>query len=123
GPYNPVRGLRFNAHKVLIDPYARAFQGKVDYRADVFAFKPLQGFEDLVLDDTDDSHGVPKSIVVHDHFDWGDDRAPDVPWVDTVVYELHVRGFTERHPDVPESIRGTYAGVASDAAIAHIRSL
>jgi glycogen operon protein len=126
GPYEPQRGHRFNPHKLLVDPYAHAVAGKVDYHAPVFGYAPaLPGEErhDRTLDLRDDAWGVPKSVVVDPTFDWAGDHPPEVPWPDTVVYELHVKSFTRRHPDVPSAIRGTYLGVASDAAIAHMKSI
>jgi glycogen operon protein len=126
GPYDPTRGHRFNPSKLLVDPYALALSGKTDFRAPVFGYVPsLMGrvASDLVRDLRDDASGVPRSIVVDTSFDWGGDEPPEVPWSDTVVYELHVKGFTRRHPGVPKEQRGTYLGVASDAAIAHLLSI
>jgi glycogen operon protein len=126
GPYDPSRGHRFNPYKLLVDPYARALSGKVDYRAPVFGYAPPMPGEarhDRVMDARDDAWGVPRSIVVDPAFDWGEDAAPETPWPDTVIYELHVKSFTKRHPGVPEAERGTYLGVACDAAIAHLQSI
>ena len=102
GPWEPEVGHRFNANKLLIDPYARALTGTVDWQAPVFGY-PL-GEDDLTVDEQDDAWGVPKGIVIDDSFDWGDDRRPDIALNDSVIYELHVKGFTERHPDLPEDI-------------------
>ena len=123
GEYNPKLGHRFNANKVLSDPYARAFAGKTDYHAPVFGYSKKPIDEDTTADPRDDAWGVPKSIVVHDAFDWTGDKSPEVPWADTVLYELHVKGFTRRHHGVPSELRGTYGGVASDAAIEHLKSI
>ncbi len=126
GPYDPAHGHRFNASKLLVDPYARALSGKTDFGAPVFGFTlptPGQSMTDLVQDTRDDAAGVPKSIVIDPSFDWEGDESPEVPWPDTVVYELHVKGFTRRHAGVPKAHRGTYLGVASDAAIAHLISI
>jgi len=120
GPYEPSRGLRFNPFKLLADPYARAFVGKADVRA------PLWGFaapDDRVRDEHDSARGVPKCVVVDGRFDWRGDRAPDVPWRDTVLYEAHVKGMTMRMPGVPEAHRGTYRGLGSDAVIAHLTDI
>ena len=133
GPFEPSAGHRFNPSKLLVDPYALALAGSVDWDAPVFGY-PVDGSEgdgpegdgpeaDLRLDDRDDAWGVPLSVVVDGAFDWGDDRRPDTPWHRSVIYELHVKGFTKRHPDVPEPLRGTYAGLASPAAIQHLRRL
>lgn len=123
GPYDPERGMRFNPAKLLIDPYAAALTGPVDPRAAVFGY-PLQAPEtDLVRDDADDADGIPKGLVVDGRFDWEGDRLPNTPWHETVIYEVHVKGFTMQHPDVPEPLRGTYAGLASDASIRHFKEL
>jgi len=123
GPYDPARGLRFNGAKLLVDPYARAVTGKVDWSAPVHGYDVLSPQRDLAPDSQDDTWGVPKSVVVADLFDWGGDMRPETPWPRSVIYELHVRGFTMRHPGVPEQNRGTYAGLASPAAIDHLRRL
>jgi isoamylase len=116
GPYDPTRGLRFNSSKLLIDPYARAISGEL--RWDGPLFDGPDG-----LDGRDSAAAVPKAVVVDERFDWQDDRRLDTPWSDTVIYEVHVRGFTRRHPDVPEALRGTYAGLAHPASIAALCSL
>jgi isoamylase len=122
GPYDPDRGHRYNPAKLLLDPYARAIEGQVDWNPSMFGY-PLGG-DDLVADDRDSAPHMPKSVVVHDTgFPWGDDRHPDVPWADTVIYEAHVRGFTMRHPDVPAHQRGTYAAMGSPPVVEHLRRL
>ncbi len=121
GPYDPDRGHRFNPAKLLLDPYARAVEGRVDWDDSVFGYRV--GADDLVPDDRDSAPHVPRSVVVHDGFPWGDDRRPDVPWADTVIYEAHLRGFTMRHPDVPVHQRGTYAAMGSPAVVDHLRRL
>jgi glycogen operon protein len=123
GPYAPEEGHRFNRNKLLVDPYARAIEGTIDVRGPVYAYPRDRVVDDLAFDPRDDAAHKPKCVVTGDHFDWGDDRRPGVPWADAVLYELHVRGFTRTHPDVPEAQRGTFLGVASDAAIEHLRSL
>jgi isoamylase len=112
GPWDPARGLFHNPAKLLVDPYARAMEGDfVEHRA-------------VYGDNADDSAPyVPRSIVIHDAFPWGGDLPPRVPWADTVIYELHVKGFTQRHPGIPPELRGTYAGLAHPAAIEHLTSL
>ncbi len=121
GAYDPTRGQRFNRHKLLLDPYARAVDGDLTLHDAVFghAGDPYSG----VPDERDSAPYVPRSVVVHDDFPWGTDRLPDVPWADTVIYELHVRGFTRRHPGVPEQLRGTYAGLGHPASIEHLAGL
>jgi isoamylase len=121
GPYEPRRGLRCNPAKLLLDPYARAIEGVVDWDDTVFGYRV--GDDDLVRDDRDSAPHVPRSVVVHDGFPWGEDRRPTVPWADTVIYEAHVRGFTMRHPDVPEHQRGSYAAMGSPPVIDHLQGL
>ncbi len=123
GRYAPREGLRFNANKLLIDPYARALCGAVDWDTPVFAYRLGSRTEDLTRDVHNSARGVPKSVVVDDSFDWGDDRPPNVAWSETIVYETHVKGISMRHPDVPEHLRGTYLGLASEPIIEHLRSL
>jgi glycogen operon protein len=127
GPYAPNEGHRFNPAKLLIDPYAKAIDGVVDHEseASLLPYVPDgQGDnDDLEPDDEDDASAVPKSVVIDDAFIWEGDRHPNVPWADTVIYETHVKGFTMRHPDVREDLRGTYAGLASDAAIGYLHDL
>jgi len=125
GPYDPVAGRRFNPHKLLIDPYAKSIEGPVQWeRANTLPYPPGPDADaDLVPDNHDDSAAIPKCVVIDPHFDWEDDRAPATPWPDTVIYELHVKGFTRRHPGVREDLRGTYAGLASEEALAYLRAL
>ena len=126
GPYAPDEGHRFNPDKLLIDPYAKAIEGVVDWAhdANVFPYVPNGGEDDdYEPDDEDDAGAVPKSVVVDPRFDWEGDVRPDVPFADTIIYETHVRGLTMRHPDVREDLRGTYAGLASEPAIAYLRDL
>jgi glycogen operon protein len=123
GPYAPREGHRFNANKLLVDPYARALDGAVDLRGPIYGHRRDRDRDDPAMDPVDDAAGVPKGVVVGGSFDWSGDVAPGVPWHQAVVYELHVKGFTMRHPDVPEHHRGTFLGLASDAVIAHLRSL
>jgi glycogen operon protein len=126
GSYAPPEGHRFNPAKLLIDPYAKAIDGVVDWAhdANVLPYVP-DGTEDadLELDDEDDAAAMPKSVVIDDDFEWEGDRPPRIPFANTVIYETHVKGFTMRHPGVREDLRGTYAGLASDGAIAHLVDL
>ena len=123
GPYDPGRGLRCNPFKLVIDPYARALAGPVRWEAHPWAYPFDQPGDDWVLDDESDAWGVPKGVVVDDEFDWRDDAPPAIPWHETVIYEAHVKGLTQLHPDVPPELRGTYAGVAHPAIIEHLKSL
>ncbi|MGI5233109.1 glycogen debranching protein GlgX [Actinoallomurus sp. CA-142502] len=120
GPYDPAQGLRCNPAKLLLDPYARAIQGEVEWNEALFAYR----FADPGARNDDDSAPyVPKSVVVNPFFDWGDDRAPRTPYHETVIYEAHVKGLTRRHPDIPEAERGTYAGLANPVMIDYLREL
>ncbi len=123
GPYAPREGHRFNPAKLLVDPYARALDGAFDPRGPVYGYRQDLTRGAYVADERDDAASKPKGVVVDGAFDWGDDAPPRVPWRDMVLYELHVKGFTRLHPDVPEALRGTYLGLASDVAIAHLQAL
>ena len=124
GPWDPGAGHRFNPHKLLIDPYAKAIEGPILWEAgNVLPYEPDGEDADLVRDETDDVDAIPKAIVVDSGFDWEGDRPPATPWNETLIYEVHVKGFSKRHPGVREDLQGTYAGLASDDAIAHLRSL
>ena len=121
GPWEPSAGHRFNPAKLLIDPYAKAIEGPIAFdRARVLAYAP--GQED-VLDEEDSAPAIPRSVVTDDSFDWEGDAPLRRPWAETVIYELHVKGFTQRMPGVRDDLRGTYAGLASDAAVGHLRDL
>ena len=126
GNYDPAAGLRYNPDKFLLDPYAKAIAGSVTWGPEVFGYTwPEEGDapDDSVRSELDSLDHMPRCVVVDPHFPWGDDRAPNTPWSDTVIYETHVRGFTMRHPDIPEELRGTYAGLAHPAAIDHLTKL
>jgi glycogen operon protein len=123
GPFDPAAGLRFNPHKLLVDPYARALAGQVNWDAPVFAYQMGADQADLTFDDRDDAWGVPRGVVIDDTFDWEDDRPPRTPFHESIIYETHVQGMTGTHPHIPHRIRGTYAGLASPPVIAHLRSL
>ena len=112
GPYDPAAGQLHNPAKLLIDPYARAIEG--DFVDDVACY-PGNGLDSAPF--------VPRSVVVVDAFPWGNDPRPNTAWEDTIIYELHVRGFTARHPDIPADLRGTYAGLAHPAAISYLKEL
>jgi len=120
GPWVPEQGLRCNPAKLLLDPYAKAIDGQVQWEEAVY---PYRFDEPDVLDERDSAPFVPRSVVIDPSFDWGDDRHPDTPWHTTVIYELHVKGFTKTHPRIPASLRGTYAGLAHSAAIEHLKAL
>ena len=123
GPYEPERGHRFNPAKLLIDPYAKAVSGPIRWSDELFGYTVGHPDADLSRDARDSAGGMPKCVVVDPAFTWGDDRAPGTPWNRTVVYECHVRGMTMRHPGVPEHLRGTYLGLASDPVVDHLVGL
>ena len=123
GPYRPEDGHRFNPHKLLLDPYARSIVGGLRWHDALFGYRIGHADGDLSFDRRDSAAWMPRCEVVETAFSWGDDRAPHVPWHDMVIYEAHVRGLTMRHPQVPEPLRGTYAGLASAPVIDHLRRL
>ena len=123
GPYKPEQGHRFNPHKLLVEPYARHLSGSLRWSDAHFGYRLGHRQEDLSFDRRDSAAGMPKCRVIDPAFTWGDDRPPRVPWHDTIIYELHVRGFTMRHPEVPATQRGTYAGLASAPVIDYLRRL
>jgi glycogen operon protein len=123
GPYDPSAGHRFTPAKVLLDPYAKAIAGTVEWSDEMFGYRIGDAAADLAPDDRDNVAFVPKSAVIDPAFTWGDDRLPRTPWHRTVIYEVHVKGFTARHPDVPEAVRGTYAGLAAPASVEHLQRL
>src|SRR3954470_8212238 len=125
GPYDPASGKRFNPAKLLIDPYAKAIEGGVDWgAANVLPYVPsLDEDADLDHDDEDSAAAIPKCLVIDPTFDWGEDRPPNHPWHEMVIYEAHVKGFTRLSNDVREDLRGTYAGLASEPALEYLKSL
>jgi glycogen operon protein len=123
GPYDPEAGHRFNPFKLLIDPYAKSLTGVVRWSESMFGYRLGDPAGDLSFDDRNNVANVPKGVVVDQAFSWGEDHRLNTPWEHTVIYEVHVKGMTMRHPDVPESLRGTYAGLASPAIIEYLQSL
>jgi glycogen operon protein len=122
GPWDPEKGHRFNFNKLLVDPYAKAIAGKVEWNAPIFPYDLAAG-DPLKMDTQDSADGVPKSVVIDESFDWEGDGAPDTPLPDSVIYEVHVKGFSIRNPDVPANLRGTYAGLAHLASIEYLKKL
>ncbi|MGO4341594.1 glycogen debranching protein GlgX [Pedococcus sp. 2YAF34] len=125
GPWRPQEGLRYNPHKLLLDPYARAVEGEVRWGPEVYAHpvnQQLRG-DDVIRGTLDSAGAMPRCVVVRDDFDWGDDQHPHTPLADSVVYEAHVRNITMLHPEVPEHLRGTYAGLCHPAVIAHLKAI
>ena len=123
GPYAPADGHRFNPAKVLLDPYAKAVAGSVAWDDALFGYRPGEAETSATPDPRDSAAFVPKCVVVESAFSWGDDRLLRTPWHKTVIYEVHVKGFTARHPQVPPELRGTYAGLASPPALEHLKRL
>ncbi|HTT75436.1 MAG TPA: glycogen debranching protein GlgX, partial [Candidatus Binataceae bacterium] len=123
GPYDPLMGNRFNSKKLLLDPYAKAIDRTLAWDDRVFGYQLGNPDSDLVQDASDSGPVMPKSVVVDSRFAWGGDRRLNIPWHETILYELHVKGFTACHPDVPDHLRGTYAGLASAPVIQYLRSL
>lgn len=120
GPWDPASGKRFNEHKLLIDPYAHAIDGPLLDKGPIYSYD----FNNTELKDHHDSASyVPKGVVINPYFDWGGDRQLDIHTEDTVIYEINVKGFTQTHPEIPEHLRGTYAGLASEPAIRHLKKL
>jgi isoamylase len=125
GPYDPGAGHRFNPAKLLLDPYAKSIEGPIRFQeANVLPYVPnALADDDLEPDDEDDADAIPKCVVIDPNFDWQGDRPPSTPLSESVIYEVHVKGFTKRHPDVREDLRGTYAGLADPAALSYLKSL
>ena len=123
GPYEPQNGHRFNPNKLLLDPYACAYVGELEWNPALFGYQMESG-DDTTFDERDSAPFMPKCVVVDPDFDW-EGRPGRVchPWDDTILYETHVKGFTKLHPDVPEKLRGTYAGLASEAALTYLKKL
>jgi glycogen operon protein len=123
GPFEPENGFRFNPNKLLIDPYAKAISGDIQWDDSMFGY-PLGNQEaDLKLDTQDSAGGMPKSIVIDPTFNWGDDKKPGVPLSDSIIYEVHVKGFTATHPGIDRKERGTYAAMASPDAVQYLQTL
>jgi isoamylase len=123
GPYEPPKGLRFNPAKLLIDPYAKAITGAIKWSNDLFAYKVGSDLDDLEPDPDNSAGGVPKSVVIDSAFTWDNDHSLHVPYNRTIIYECHVKGMTQCHPDVPPELRGTYLGLCSDPMLEYFTSL
>ncbi|MFC1765012.1 glycogen debranching protein GlgX [Planctomycetota bacterium] len=121
GPWKPLEGHRCCPAKLLLDPYAKAIEGDVQWNPALYPVSEALGKDRP--NESDSAAYVPKSVIVDTQFDWGDDQWPDTPWHQTIICEMHVKGFTQRHPDVPEDLRGTYAGLAHPAAIEYLQQL
>src|ERR1700712_3194525 len=122
GPYDPENGQRFNANKLLIDPYAKAIASTVEWNDAMFGYDLSTG-DDRQMSETDSAPYAPKSVVIDSRFDWQDDKRPFIPYHKTIIYEAHVKGFTQQHPGIPENIRGTYQAIAHPVIIEYLKSL
>ena len=124
GPYEPEHGHRFNANKLLLDPYAKRLAGRLVWSDAHFAYRTGSAREDLSFDRRDNARGMPKAVVVDETFNWGRrETRPNIPWEDTIIYEAHVKGLTQKREDVPPDLRGTYGGLSSPAMIDHLKRL
>jgi isoamylase len=123
GNYEPQKGLRFNANKLLLDPYAKAIGRELKWADEVFGYQLGHAEQDLSFDERDSAAFAPLGMVTDGNFDWSGDKRPSIPWHETVIYEAHVRGLTMLHPEVPEDLRGTYSGLVSEPILAHLKKL
>lgn len=123
GPYDPVNGHRFNPSNLLIDPYAKAIAGTIQWNDALFGYELGHEAEDLQISKKDSAPFIPKCVVIDDHFDWHDDRAPKIPYHRSIIYETHVKGFTNLHPEIPDDIKGTYAAMGHPVTIDYLKKL
>ncbi|NJO07886.1 MAG: glycogen debranching protein GlgX [Chloroflexaceae bacterium] len=123
GPYNPAQGHRFNPNKLLMDPYAKAMTGPIQWNDTMFGYPVGHERGDLAFDERDSAPYMPRCVVIDSNFPWGDDRPLNIPLHESIIYELHVKGFTYRNPEVPEPLRGTYTALASPPIIHYLKSL
>jgi isoamylase len=123
GPYSPSEGHRFNPAKLLLDPYAKSIAGPIRWSDALFGYTIGDPDADLSMDERDSVDGLPKCVVVDPAFSWGQDAPLRIPWHKTLIYEMHVKGFTARHPKVPKELRGTYAGLTHPAVVDYLKSL
>jgi len=123
GPYRPEHGHRYNPNKLLLDPYARRLAGALRWSDALFGYRMSSPRADLSYDRRDSASAVPKGVVTAERFDWGEDRRPQIPWSESVIYETHLRGLTMRLEAVPERLRGTAAALGHECTVAHLRSL
>lgn len=122
GPYDPQCGHRFNPHKLLLDPYALAIGRDLQWDDSLFGYPVGDEQADLRMDDRDNGAFAPLAMVLDTAFTWGDDRPPQIAWPETVIYEAHVKGLTMLHPEVEPAVRGTYAGIASEPVLDHLKN-
>lgn len=123
GPYEPENGHRFNPNKLVLDPYAKAISGTIEWDDSLFGYKVQDAGEDLSFSDTDSAGYIPKSVVIDPEFDWEGDKCLNISYHNSVIYEAHVKGLTKLHPDIPENIRGTYAAIGHPVTISYLQEL
>ena len=123
GPYEPENGLRFNPNKLLLDPYAKAITNNLEWHDALFGYTVGHEAEDLSFDERDSAPYMPRSVVIDPHFDWQGDHRLQIPLHESIIYEMHVKGFTQMHPDLPEELRGTYAGLAHPVIMDYLKEL
>ncbi len=123
GPYEPANGLRSNPAKLLLDPYSKAIAGSIQWSNALFGYTVGNAKADLSINDQDSAGGMPKCVVIDPAFSWGNDTLPNTPWHKTIIYELHVKGYTKLHPEVPPELRGTYAGLSCPPVIDYLKNL
>ncbi len=123
GPYAPERGHRFNPHKLLIDPYAKALRGRLVWSNAHFGYRLGSPRADLSFDSRDNARGMPKALVIDEAFTWGEERRPAIPWEDTIAYEAHVKGMTHQREDVPPPWRGSFRGLTAPSVVDHLKRL
>jgi isoamylase len=123
GPFDPENGHRYNANKLLIDPYAKGIAGVIDWHDALFGYIPGDEQGDLSFNELDSAPFIPKSIVIDQAYNWENEHPLDIPYHESIIYELHVKGFTKQHPEIPEEIRGTYAGLGHPVSINYLKSL
>ncbi|MFD3000900.1 glycogen debranching protein GlgX [Pontibacter toksunensis] len=123
GPHGPKNGHRYNPNKLLIDPYAKAISGTIEWHDSLFGYEFGHPDEDLSQNTMDSAPFIPKSVVIDPSFDWEGDKAPKIPYYKSIIYETHIKGFTQLHPEIPEEIRGTYSGIAHPVTIKYLQDL
>ncbi|MFY0255087.1 glycogen debranching protein GlgX [Chitinophaga sp. 30R24] len=123
GHYHPSDGHRFNPNKLLLDPYAKAISGIIHWDDALFGYEPGDAAEDLSFNESDSAAFISRCVVIDHNFDWENDQSPQTPYHQSIIYEMHVKGFTKLHPDIPENIRGTYKGLAHPATVEYLKAL
>jgi glycogen operon protein len=123
GPYEPEQGIRFNPNKLLLDPYTKAIDGTIEWNEASYGYQPEHEDQDLSFNETDNAPFVPKGVVINDYFNWEEDKSPDIPHHETIIYETHVKGFSRLAPEIPEKIRGTYSALSHPKSIEYLKKL